>query len=49
MIPRVWRVEWTDADGRPQSLTFAQRSRARGFVIVKRAAGFDPRMVPVFN
>ena len=48
MIPRAWRVTWM-ADGISHSLTFTQRARARGFVIVKRAAGFDPQLIPVFN
>lgn len=49
MIPRAWRVHWLALDNTPAGyLDFPQRCRARGFVMIRRAAGYACRIEAIF-
>jgi hypothetical protein len=50
MIPRAWVVEWGALGNIPAgNLEFPQRARARGFFMVRKAAGFTVRIAPRFH
>lgn len=41
MIPTFWRVHWAQLGAEPAGHhDFAQRARARGFAVIRRASGF---------
>ena len=40
-VPKFWRVTWRATATEPAgSMDFTERARARGFAMVRRAAGF---------
>jgi hypothetical protein len=48
MIPRAWRVTWCALGEIPAgSADYPQRAAARGFYVMRKAAGFICRIEPV--
>ncbi len=50
MKPSFWRVEWqAHSDGTPAGFAdYVERRKARGFYIIRKAAGFTVTIKPVW-
>lgn len=50
MIPRAWIVEWQALGDTPAGAArYTQRHQARGFYIMRKAAGFSVTLRAVFD
>lgn len=45
-VPKAWIVEWDAMGSEPAGrLSFGRRARARGFAMIRKAAGFTVRII----
>lgn len=51
MKPLYWRIRWqAHPDGTPAGFAdYSQRARARGFLMIRRAAGFVCSIKPMWH